>query len=107
MQKVKSPCFFLLVAFGILSVAYAIKLSFIEGLWPGIMLYVFCTLLCAGLLKSKNNAVNHIDLSLVLIAFFTASVVNGSLTNIAWIVALICMLYLLIEVINNKKGKQC
>lgn len=107
MKKFISGCSLLLVAFGILSFTYAVKSAVIENVWIGSLLYLLSGILCAVLMKVRSNQVSHIDLSFVLIAFFTACIINGNLTNVAWVVTIICMCYLLIEVLTKDKRKKC
>ncbi|GGF76220.1 hypothetical protein [Alteromonas lipolytica] len=105
MKAAKTLCFYLVVAFGIRAIAYAIKGLFIENTGYISLLYLGCAAIAAGLLKKRRNYIRHIDLSVVLIAFFTASVINGNLIKTGWLVTIICMLYLLGEVLQRFRGK--
>lgn len=107
MKKANTYCYYLLISFGILSVAYALKLALVNQIWPGSVFYFLTAIFCVWLLKVTNNHISHRQVSVAMIIFFTVSIINGNLHNIGWIVVSICMLYLLLDVIYRNRKPSC
>lgn len=98
-------CYYLLVSFGILSVAYALKLAVVHQMWLGSALFFLHAILCMWLLNASNKLICHRQLCVVMIIFFTVSVTSGYLQNIGRVVVAICMLYLLVDAICRDRNQ--